>query len=87
MIAHGWQLAPVTSLLVGEVASRAQPARREGGVGSAESNKHPPPHPSPTSKSDVSDLDPMGRVWPYLGALFLALIVVALVPWLSVGFL
>jgi len=29
----------------------------------------------------------MGRVWPYLGALFLALIVVALVPWLSVGFL
>ncbi len=29
----------------------------------------------------------MGRVWPYLGALLLALIVVALVPWLSVGFL
>jgi tripartite ATP-independent transporter DctM subunit len=29
----------------------------------------------------------MGRVWPYLGALFLALIIVALVPWLSVGFL
>jgi len=26
-------------------------------------------------------------VWPYLGALFLALIVVALFPWLSIGFL
>src|SRR5206468_9768208 len=29
----------------------------------------------------------MGRVWPYLGALLLALIVVAAVPWLSIGFL
>jgi len=29
----------------------------------------------------------MGRVWPYLGALLLALVVVALLPWLSVGFL
>jgi tripartite ATP-independent transporter DctM subunit len=29
----------------------------------------------------------MGRVWPYLGAVLLALIVVALVPWLSIGFL
>jgi len=28
-----------------------------------------------------------GPKWPYPGALFLALIVVALVPWLSVGFL
>jgi tripartite ATP-independent transporter DctM subunit len=29
----------------------------------------------------------MARVWPYLGALLLALIVVAAVPWLSIGFL
>ena len=29
----------------------------------------------------------MGRVWPYLGALLIALIIVALVPWLSIGFL
>jgi tripartite ATP-independent transporter DctM subunit len=29
----------------------------------------------------------MPRVWPYLGALLLALIVVAAVPWLSTGFL
>jgi tripartite ATP-independent transporter DctM subunit len=29
----------------------------------------------------------MARVWPYLGALLLALIVVAAVPWLSTGFL
>src|SRR5207247_7780437 len=35
----------------------------------------------------VSPHAAMGRVWHYLGALFLALIVVALVPWLSVGFL
>ncbi|GAC1339870.1 MAG: TRAP transporter large permease subunit [Acetobacteraceae bacterium] len=28
-----------------------------------------------------------GRVWPYLGALLLAVIVVAAVPWLSIGFL
>src|SRR5947209_3698 len=37
--------------------------------------------------SRVSPDAAMGRVWPYLGALFLALIIVALVPWLSVGFL
>ncbi len=68
-IAYGWQLAPVTSPLVGEVGSRAirnrrlsisafilaksetsdlARASREGGIRSAESNKHPPPHPSPT---------------------------------------
>jgi tripartite ATP-independent transporter DctM subunit len=35
----------------------------------------------------VSPDQAMGRVWPYLGALFLALIVVALFPWLSIGFL
>ena len=38
----------------------------------------------------IGNVDPdeaVSRVWPYLGALFLALIVVALVPWLSVGFL
>src|SRR6202030_2085699 len=29
---------------VGEVASRVQRAKREGGIGLAESNKHPPPH-------------------------------------------
>jgi hypothetical protein len=29
----------------------------------------------------------MGRVWPYLGAVLAALIVVALFPWLSIGFL
>ena len=29
----------------------------------------------------------MGRVWPYLGALVVALIVVAALPWLSIGFL
>jgi TRAP-type C4-dicarboxylate transport system permease large subunit len=29
----------------------------------------------------------MARVWPYLGALLLALVVIAAVPWISVGFL
>ena len=29
----------------------------------------------------------MGRVWPYLGALLVAVIVVAAFPWLSIGFL
>jgi tripartite ATP-independent transporter DctM subunit len=29
----------------------------------------------------------MGRVWPYLGAVLIALIIVALFPWLSIGFL
>ena len=35
----------------------------------------------------VSPDEAMGRVWPYLGALALALIVVAALPWLSIGFL
>ncbi len=35
----------------------------------------------------VSPDEAMGRVWPYLGALALALIVVAAIPWLSIGFL
>jgi tripartite ATP-independent transporter DctM subunit len=35
----------------------------------------------------VSPDEAMPRVWPYLGALLLALIVVAAVPWLSIGFL
>ncbi|AJZ56584.1 TRAP transporter, DctM subunit [Paraburkholderia fungorum] len=38
----------------------------------------------------VSKVDPstaMRRVWPYLGALAAALIVIVLVPWVSVGFL
>jgi len=51
-----YQLAPVTSPLVGEVGSRAC-ASREGGISPAESDKYPPPPPSPTSTSDVSDLD------------------------------
>jgi TRAP-type C4-dicarboxylate transport system permease large subunit len=29
----------------------------------------------------------MGRVWPYLGAVLAALVIVALFPWLSIGFL
>jgi tripartite ATP-independent transporter DctM subunit len=29
----------------------------------------------------------MARIWPYLGALLLALVIVAAVPWLSIGFL
>jgi tripartite ATP-independent transporter DctM subunit len=29
----------------------------------------------------------MKRVWPYLGALFVALLVIATVPWISIGFL
>jgi tripartite ATP-independent transporter DctM subunit len=35
----------------------------------------------------VSPDDAMGRVWPYLAAVFVALIIVALIPWLSIGFL
>ncbi|MDR7005193.1 tripartite ATP-independent transporter DctM subunit [Paraburkholderia strydomiana] len=38
----------------------------------------------------VSKVDPsaaMRRVWPYLGALAAALVVIVLVPWVSVGFL
>ena len=29
----------------------------------------------------------MRRIWPYLGALLVAVIMVAAVPWLSTGFL
>jgi len=35
----------------------------------------------------VSPDDAMGRVWPYLGALMAALVIVAAFPWLSIGFL
>ena len=35
----------------------------------------------------VSPDEAMGRVWPYLGAVLVALIIVALFPWLSIGFL
>jgi len=35
----------------------------------------------------VSPDEAMGRVWPYLAAVLVALIVVALFPWLSIGFL
>ena len=29
----------------------------------------------------------MGRMWPYLGALLVAVILVAAIPWISIGFL
>jgi TRAP-type C4-dicarboxylate transport system permease large subunit len=29
----------------------------------------------------------MSRIWPYLSAVLLVLVVVALFPWLSIGFL
>jgi tripartite ATP-independent transporter DctM subunit len=35
----------------------------------------------------VAPDDAMGRVWPYLGAVLIALVAVALFPWLSIGFL
>ncbi len=35
----------------------------------------------------VAPEEAMGRVWPYLAAVLAALVVVALVPWLSIGFL
>jgi tripartite ATP-independent transporter DctM subunit len=35
----------------------------------------------------VSPDEAMTRIWPYLGALLLALVIVAAVPWLSLGFL
>ena len=35
----------------------------------------------------VSPDEAMGRVWPYLAAVLIALIIVAAVPWLSIGFL
>ncbi|MBI3709407.1 MAG: TRAP transporter large permease subunit [Proteobacteria bacterium] len=38
----------------------------------------------------ISNVDPdeaMSRIWPYLGALLIAVIVVAAVPWISIGFL
>jgi tripartite ATP-independent transporter DctM subunit len=35
----------------------------------------------------VQPEEAMGRVWPYLGALLLAVILVAAVPWISIGFL
>lgn len=35
----------------------------------------------------VAPDEAMGRVWPYLAAILMALIAVALVPWLSIGFL
>jgi tripartite ATP-independent transporter DctM subunit len=37
--------------------------------------------------SKVSPDHAMKRVWPYLSALFVALLLIALVPWISVGFL
>jgi TRAP-type C4-dicarboxylate transport system permease large subunit len=35
----------------------------------------------------VNPDEAMGRIWPYLGALLVALAVVAAVPWFSIGFL
>ncbi len=37
--------------------------------------------------SKVAPDKAIGRVWPHLGALFLALIVIAAIPWISTGFL
>jgi tripartite ATP-independent transporter DctM subunit len=37
--------------------------------------------------SGVDPNEPMKRVWPYLGAILIALILIAAVPWLSIGFL
>jgi TRAP-type C4-dicarboxylate transport system permease large subunit len=35
----------------------------------------------------VAPEEAMGRVWPYLAAVLAALVIVALFPWLSIGFL
>jgi hypothetical protein len=35
----------------------------------------------------VAPDEALGRIWPYLGAVLLALIVMALFLWLSIGFL
>jgi tripartite ATP-independent transporter DctM subunit len=38
----------------------------------------------------IGNVDPdeaMSRIWPYLGALLVAVVVVAAIPWLSIGFL
>ena len=35
----------------------------------------------------VAPSEAIGRVWPHLGALFVALIVIAAIPWISTGFL
>jgi tripartite ATP-independent transporter DctM subunit len=38
----------------------------------------------------IGDVDPneaMARIWPYLGALLIGVIIVAAVPWISIGFL
>jgi tripartite ATP-independent transporter DctM subunit len=35
----------------------------------------------------VSSDEAFGRIWPYMGVLFVALIIVAAVPWISTGFL
>lgn len=37
--------------------------------------------------AQVKPDDTVGRIWPYLGALLLALCLIAAVPWLSIGFL
>src|ERR1700732_3645304 len=52
------RLSPISAftLAKSETSDLACPSR-EGGIRFAQSNKHPPPHPSPMSTSDVSDLD------------------------------
>jgi TRAP-type C4-dicarboxylate transport system permease large subunit len=35
----------------------------------------------------VSPDDAMWRIWPYIGALVVALAIVAAIPWISIGFL
>jgi TRAP-type C4-dicarboxylate transport system permease large subunit len=31
--------------------------------------------------------DSLWRIWPYIGALIVSLLIVAAIPWLSIGFL
>ena len=35
----------------------------------------------------ISPDDALWRIWPYIGALVVALVIVAAIPWLSIGFL
>ena len=35
----------------------------------------------------ISPDDALWRIWPYIGALVVALAIVAAIPWLSIGFL
>jgi TRAP-type C4-dicarboxylate transport system permease large subunit len=35
----------------------------------------------------VDPNDPLKRIWPYLGAVLIGIVIVAAIPWLSTGFL